>query len=53
MQLLFPAEISLARGRLALLNDYVAIYKALGGGWKIESPTWQSPAVAPPPQAKQ
>jgi len=52
MQQLFPAEISLARARLALLTDYVNIYKALGGGWKIEAPTWQSPAVQPPP-AKQ
>jgi len=50
MQQLFPAEITLARARLALLNDYVNIYKALGGGWKIENPTWQSPAAAPPPQ---
>jgi multidrug efflux system outer membrane protein len=49
MQQLFPAEISLARARLALLTDYVNIYKALGGGWKIETPTWQSPAAAPPP----
>jgi multidrug efflux system outer membrane protein len=53
MQQLFPAEISLARARLALLTDYVNIYKALGGGWKIETPTWQSPAAAPPPQSKQ
>ena len=54
MQQLFPAEISLARARLALLNDYVNIYKALGGGWKIDNPTWQSPNAPPPPQpAKQ
>ena len=47
MQQLFPAEIALARSRLALLTEYVNIYKALGGGWKIEEPTWQSPeAVA-------
>jgi len=50
MQLLFPAEIALARARLDLLNDYVDIYKALGGGWNITDPTWQSPnSEAPPP----
>lgn len=49
MQQLFPTELSLARARLALLTDYVNIYKALGGGWKIETPTWQSPSAAPPP----
>ena len=35
MQLLFPAEIALTRARLDLLNDYVDIYKALGGGWNL------------------
>jgi multidrug efflux system outer membrane protein len=48
MQLLFPAEISLARARLDLLNDYVDIYKALGGGWNIENPSWQSPGTPVP-----
>ena len=52
MQQLFPAEIALARARLDLLTDYVAIYKALGGGWNIQTPTWQSPAAAPPPATK-
>jgi outer membrane protein, multidrug efflux system len=47
MQQLFPAEIALARARLALLTDYVDIYKALGGGWKIENPIWQSPEATP------
>jgi outer membrane protein, multidrug efflux system len=51
MQLLFPAEIALARARLDLLNDYVDIYKALGGGWNIENPTWQSPGTEVPPPA--
>ena len=46
MQQLFPAEIALARQRLNLLNDYVDIYKALGGGWNIQGPNWQSPAAA-------
>jgi multidrug efflux system outer membrane protein len=50
MQLLFPAEITRARARLDLLNDYVEIYKALGGGWNLTNPTWQSPdSQAPPP----
>jgi len=52
MQQLYPAELALARTRSNLLQDYVDIYKALGGGWKIETPTWQSPAAAPPPPAK-
>jgi multidrug efflux system outer membrane protein len=47
MQQLFPAEIALTRSRLDLLIDYVDIYKALGGGWNIESPRWLSPAAAP------
>jgi len=47
MQQLFPAEIALTRSRLDLLIDYVDIYKALGGGWNIESPGWLSPAAAP------
>ena len=47
MQQLFPAEISLARARVNLLTNYVDIYKALGGGWSIANPVWQSPAGAP------
>jgi multidrug efflux system outer membrane protein len=43
MQQLYPAEIALARQRLNLLNDYVNIYKALGGGWKIETEDWSQP----------
>lgn len=46
MQQLFPAEIALARQRLNLFVDYVNIYKALGGGWQIETPTWQQPSTA-------
>jgi multidrug efflux system outer membrane protein len=51
MQQLFPAEIALARTRLDLLIDYVDIYKALGGGWNIENPSWLSPTAAPPASA--
>jgi multidrug efflux system outer membrane protein len=50
MQLLFPAEIALVRARVDLQNDYVDIYKALGGGWNLQpedpNPTWLSPAAA-------
>jgi multidrug efflux system outer membrane protein len=53
MQQLFPAQIALARQRLNLLNDYVNIYKALGGGWKIDTPTWQSPTATAASAPKQ
>jgi multidrug efflux system outer membrane protein len=52
MQQLFPAEIILARERLNLLTNFVDIYKALGGGWNIQSPGWLSPAAAPPAESK-
>ena len=52
MQQLYPAEIILARERLNLLTNFVDIYKALGGGWNIESPGWLSPAAAPPAESK-
>jgi outer membrane protein, multidrug efflux system len=47
MQQLFPAELAQTRARLDLLNDYVDIYKALGGGWSLngQDPTWLSPAA--------
>jgi multidrug efflux system outer membrane protein len=46
MQQLYPAQIALARSRLDLLNDYVDIYKALGGGWnQSEFPATAAPAV--------
>ncbi|HQR44708.1 MAG TPA: efflux transporter outer membrane subunit [Thermoanaerobaculia bacterium] len=54
MQQLYPAELTLTRARLQLLNDYVDIYKALGGGWnqpELPPPPGQ-PAPAPPPPAK-
>ncbi len=51
MQLLFPSELALVRARLDLLNDYVDIYKALGGGWNIQAqdpnPTWLPPSATP------
>jgi multidrug efflux system outer membrane protein len=58
MQLLFPAEVARVVARVDLLNDYVDIYKALGGGWNLQpqdpNPTWLSPAAtaaAPAPQS--
>jgi multidrug efflux system outer membrane protein len=53
MQLLFPAEVARVVAQISLLNDYVDIYKALGGGWNLQpddpDPTWLSPAAGPPP----
>ena len=53
MQLLFPAETARVAARINLLNNYVDIYKALGGGWNLQpedpNPTWYSPASSPPP----
>jgi multidrug efflux system outer membrane protein len=53
MQLLFPAEVARVAARINLLNDYVNIYKALGGGWNLQpedpNPTWLSPAASAPP----
>ena len=52
MQLLGPAETARVAARINLLNNYVDIYKALGGGWNLQpddpNPTWYSPASAPP-----
>ncbi|MGE5344653.1 MAG: efflux transporter outer membrane subunit [Acidithiobacillales bacterium] len=47
MQQLYPAEQSLARSRSDRLSNLVDIYKALGGGWNIQSPGWESPAATP------
>ena len=48
MQQLFPAEIALARSRLDLLTDFVDIYKALGGGWNVQTRTEIRPGSRPP-----
>jgi multidrug efflux system outer membrane protein len=40
-QQLFPAEISLAQTRSARLANLVTLYRALGGGWNLENPTWK------------
>jgi multidrug efflux system outer membrane protein len=51
MQLLYPAEQARVLSWVNLQNDYVNIYKALGGGWNLQpddpNPTWLSPAAAP------
>jgi multidrug efflux system outer membrane protein len=47
MQQLYPAEVALARVRLDVLNDYVDIYKALGGGWG--QPDYPPQEVPAPP----
>jgi multidrug efflux system outer membrane protein len=47
MQLLYPAEFALVVSRVRLLNDYVDIYKALGGGWNIQTPDWTMPSAQP------
>ena len=47
MQLLYPAELALVISRVRLLNDYVDIYKALGGGWNIQTPDWTIPSAQP------
>jgi outer membrane protein, multidrug efflux system len=42
-QQLFPAELALAQLRFNRLANYVGLYKALGGGWNIQNPSWASP----------
>ena len=44
-QLLFPEENTLARMQLVRLDALVALYRALGGGWNLENPTWARPAL--------
>ena len=42
-QNLFPAENALAQLRFNRLANFVQLYKALGGGWNLENPTWARP----------
>jgi outer membrane protein, multidrug efflux system len=41
-QLLFPAEISLARAEANQLLVIIQLYRALGGGWNLDNPTFTS-----------
>ena len=43
-QNLFPAENALALIRFNRLANFVALYKALGGGWNLTNPSWSRPA---------
>ena len=45
-QQLYPAENTLAQARFERLANFVQLYKALGGGWRIETPSWAEPAAA-------
>jgi multidrug efflux system outer membrane protein len=40
LQQLFPAQQTLAQIRRARLTTYVALYKALGGGWTLTDAQW-------------
>ncbi len=42
-QLLFPAEIDLARTQRDQLLAVVNLYRALGGGWQLPSDAWGAP----------
>ncbi len=41
-QLLFPAEISLARAEANQLLVIIQLYRSLGGGWNLDNPTFTS-----------
>ena len=56
-QQLFPAENSLAQTELNRRVVVIQLYKALGGGWNLQDPTWSEAAPptgapAPPPETK-
>ena len=51
-QQLFPAENALAQTRFDRLANFVALYKALGGGWNIQDPTWTQTASGNPSPVK-
>jgi multidrug efflux system outer membrane protein len=42
-QLLFPAQSNLAQTQLNQRLVIVQLYKALGGGWKLQDPQWTGP----------
>jgi multidrug efflux system outer membrane protein len=45
-QQLFPAELDLARTQRDELVAVVALYRALGGGWRLDVPGWSDGPVA-------
>ncbi len=48
-QQLFPAELDLARVERDQLLAVARLYRALGGGWELESDQWQWPKPTPSP----
>jgi multidrug efflux system outer membrane protein len=46
-QQLFPAELDLARTQRDERVAVVALYRALGGGWRLGVPEWGAPAAGP------
>ena len=46
-QQLFPAENALAQTELNRRVVVIQLYKALGGGWNIQDPTWVEPGNPP------
>jgi len=51
-QQLFPAENALAQVRFNRLANFVQLYKALGGGWKVEDPSWLRSGMSGSPQKR-
>jgi outer membrane protein, multidrug efflux system len=45
-QQLYPAQNTLAQIRANRLVAYVQLYKALGGGWKLNDAEWTGPKAA-------
>ncbi len=45
-QQLYPAQATLAQIRANRLVAYVQLYKALGGGWKLNDAEWTAPKAA-------
>lgn len=48
-QLLFPAQTTFVQFDLERKVSLVALYKALGGGWKLSDTDWMKTVVTPPP----
>lgn len=48
-QLLFPAQNALVQTELNQRLVIVQLYKALGGGWKLQDAQWSGPQASAPP----